>query len=175
MRNENEKIEEIKKDVIEFYTDLINLIKFRIENDEKKMKDNKGNLERINNEIKQINNEINNIMSDKENHIGENLEYHLIPEKGKKVEELIEKKKDYEMEYDIRKKFYAEEEAIRRSKINENLKIYEKYSKEKTFIIKCIEQRKELTKIIIKDIQKKSLETFKSENEELINRYNQNE
>ena len=72
--------ENLKETVDIFYNDIINIIKNRMERDQKIIRDNINNEKKVNDEIAEKENEINRIKNNPNNHINNNLNFNLTPD-----------------------------------------------------------------------------------------------
>ena len=165
------KNESLKETVDIFYKDIINVIKKRMERDQKIIIDNINNEKKLNDEIVEKENEINRIINNDENHINKNGKFNLTPKwfvSFDKLKKQLEYKKEELRslcEYNKKKGEYLN------NKNREYLNTIKKYMEEKIGIIECISKREHLDVVKLAEIQKKEYDNIKKLNDSIFNQY----
>ena len=163
--------ENLKETVDIFYNDIINIIKNRMERDQKIIRDNINNEKKVNDEIAEKENEINRIKNNPNNHINNNLNFNLTPDAFVFVDRL-KKQIEYKNEelqslYEYNKK----KGEYLKNKNEEYLDIVRKFMDEKIGIIKRISEREHLDVVSLAKVQDEEYKKLKELNDGIFNKY----
>ena len=163
--------QDVKEKVEDFYNDLHTIFVARIEKNKKKIEDNK---EEENNLLKKKNDyliEINEIKEEPTNHINNNLDFHLLPNKYLLVDKYEKEIEYLEEELAFMTRVHEEEREELIAKNDNYIKELAKYFEEKENILKCILNREKFERLNQRAVHEKEIDNLKRINDDIINRY----
>ena len=165
----------LKDKIDKFYNDINNLIRKRNQENVNKINKHIEEEKKLSEEIQKIENHIEEIKNNPGYHINKKLEYNLIPDAYKRVDEL---KKEIEYKnYDL-ENMRLEHEEERNELLKENQKNYDNYSKyikERIDIISCIEDKEKFDRLNYMRVQEDQLRQLREINDRILERYLPNE
>ena len=164
-------VQNIKDKVDAFYNDLYTIMMNRIKKNKDKIDQNNEEEKKLIEEKNILLEKIDQIKNNKENHINNNLEYHLIPKSYVDVDRY-----EKEIEYkDEQLKFMCEEHKEEKEELitknNKYILELEKYFKEKEGILKCILNREEFERLKVKAIHEQEIENLRKINDNILQNY----
>ena len=164
----SEDLNEIIREVYEFYEDAQNKLRKRQEKNKKIIEENNDMKSKININIDHISKEIKAIEDDKNNYYNGNTEFSLLIEKEKEIKKLYKRLEDFNREKEIFGPLFDEIEKKLLKLINNDEDTIQKFDKEKLKIVNSIINKEFYKKGIELKIDSELYERIQKENNDAM-------
>ena len=164
----SEDLNEIIREVYEFYEDAQNKLRKRQEKNKKIIEENNDMKSKININIDHISKEIKAIEDDKNNYYNGNTEFSLLIEKEKEIKKLYKRLEDFNQEKEKFGPLFDEIEKKLLKLINNDEDTIQKFDKEKLKIVNSIINKEFYKKGIELRIDSELYERIQKENNDAM-------
>ena len=164
----SEDLNEIIREVYEFYEDDKNKLRKRQEKNKKIIEENNDMKSKININIDHISKEIKAIKDDKNNYYNGNTEFSLLIEKEKEIKKLYKRLEDFNQEKEKFGPLFDEIEKKLLKLINNDEDTIQKFDKEKLKIVNSIINKEFYKKGIELKIDSELYERIQKENNDAM-------